>query len=221
MASLPIDLFLFDLSGTTVRDDGLVLGVFRAVTEEADLPVEDEWLQSRMGYGKERVFHDLLESRELPVSNAGLLARRFEAVLAEQLAATKAETLPGAIESLDAFEQAGIKVGFTTGFSRPTADLLLEQLGWQRRLSVASDEVPSGRPAPDMIRRAMSLSGVDDTNRVGVVGDTPADLLAGVAADCRYVVGVGHGTHSLRELEEHPHTHLLPDLNNLMVALRD
>jgi len=221
MASLPIDLFLFDLAGTTVRDDGLVLGAFRAVTEEADLPVEDEWLQTRMGYGKERVFHDLLESRELPVNNAGLLARRFESVLAEQLAATKAEPLPGAIESLEAFEQAGIKVGFTTGFSRESANLLLEQLGWQRKLSVTSDEVPSGRPAPDMIRRAMSLSGVDDPARVGVAGDTPADLLAGVAADCHFVVGVGHGTHSLRELDEHPHTHLLSDLHNLIAALAE
>jgi phosphonatase-like hydrolase len=221
MASLPIDLFLFDLAGTTVRDDGLVLGTFRSVTEEADLQVEDDWLQARMGYGKERVFHDLLESRELPVSNAGLLARRFETVLAETLVGHTAEPLPGAIESIEALERAGIKVGFTTGFSRPTANLLLEQIGWHRKLSVTSDEVPSGRPAPDMIRRAMSLSGVDDPGRVGVAGDTPADLLAGVAADCRFVVGVGHGTHSLRDLEDHPHTHLLPDLTRLMVALAE
>lgn len=221
MPSLPIDLFLFDLAGTTVRDDGLVLGAFRAVAEEADLPVEDDWLQTRMGYGKERVFHDLLESRELPVNNAELLARRFEVVLAEHLESQPAELLPGALESLQAMEDAGIKVGFTTGFSRATTETVLVQLGWQRKLSICSDEVPNGRPAPDLIRRAMSLSGVDDPARVGVVGDTPADLLAGAAAECHFIVGVGHGTHSLRQLEEHPHTHLRPDLQNLMIALAD
>ena len=52
-----------------------------------------------------------------------------------------------------------------------------------------------------------------------MAGDTPSDLGAGTAAGCGFVVGVGHGTHSLDELAAHPHTHLLPDLDGLTGVL--
>jgi phosphoglycolate phosphatase-like HAD superfamily hydrolase len=61
----------------------------------------------------------------------------------------------------------------------------------------------------------MRLCGVTDATRVGVAGDTPADLQAGTNAGCRIVLGVGHGTHTLSELTAAPHTHLLPTLAGL------
>ena len=43
---------------------------------------------------------------------------------------------------------------------------------------VTSDEVPHGRPHPDMIRQLMQRLGVQDPLRVAKVGDTRADLAA-------------------------------------------
>ena len=108
-----------------------------------------------------------------------------------------------------------MKVAFNTGFTRNTANVVIEAMGWQDRVSVASDEVAAGRPAPDLILSAMAACQVDDPARVGVAGDTPADLLAGKAANAGMIVGLGCGTHTLEQLREHPHTHLLADLTTL------
>ena len=66
-----------------------------------------------------------------------------------------------------------------------------------------------------MITEAMLRTGVTDVREVGVAGDTPSDMRAGSSAGCRWVIGVGHGTHTLDELAQYPHTHLVDDLSTL------
>ncbi len=44
---------------------------------------------------------------------------------------------------------------------------------------MCGDDVPNGRPAPDMILLAMKLTGVDDPAQVANVGDTTLDLESG------------------------------------------
>jgi phosphoglycolate phosphatase-like HAD superfamily hydrolase len=66
-----------------------------------------------------------------------------------------------------------------------------------------------------MIHALMRTLGVLDAARVAKVGDTPADLLSGAAAVCGWNVGVTYGTHGRRELERHPHTHLIDDIRQL------
>ena len=74
---------------------------------------------------------------------------------------------------------------------------------------VASDEVPRGRPHPDMIRLLMSRLGIKDPSRVAKVGDTRADLEEGANAGCGLVIGVTSGTFTREELRTYPHTHIL------------
>src|SRR5262249_21782852 len=87
--------------------------------------------------------------------------------------------------------------------------------------TIASDEVQQGRPHPDMIRRAMELTGVSDPGRVAKVGDTPADLHEGEAAQCALIVGVTSGSHTRDELAAHPHTHLIDRLSTLLTLVQD
>lgn len=216
---LPLELFLFDMAGTTVRDDDHVLEAFARTAQGAGLDLERSWLLPRMGLHKEAVFRELLEVAGRSSDAAPSLARAFEDAIEDVFRERPASPLPGAVELLNALEQAGVRVGFTTGFSRRTADGILRALGWQERLSVCSDEVAQGRPAPDLIFEAMRRAGVDDANRVGTCGDTPSDLGAGANAGCAIVVGVGHGTHDLASLAPHPHTHLFPDLEGLRALL--
>ncbi len=58
----------------------------------------------------------------------------------------------------------GIRVALDTGFDRAITQVILDRLGWALRgvidASITSDEVPRGRPHPDMIVRLMDdLSG--------------------------------------------------------------
>jgi len=210
-----MDLFLFDMAGTTIRDDGFVLRAFLAAAKSEGLTPEPQWVRARMGWKKLRVFELMLQAAGRSLDSAPSLNERFEEQIAVEVSRHAPEPLPGAVEAMRALRKAGAEVGFTTGFSEKTACLLLRLLGWPADVLAASDMVDEGRPAPDLIRYCMGTVGVSDAGRVGVAGDTPADLQAGAAAGCGMVVGVGHGSHSLEELAAFPHTHLLPDLKTL------
>lgn len=212
---MPIELFIFDIAGTTVRDDGFVHRAFLATAGEIGLRPDDGWVRSKMGVHKQQVLEELLRMNERNTADAPALARRFEEHIALQLRQSPPQPLPGVPECLAALDRASVRIAFNTGFSAATTRPLLAALGWAERTWVSSDQVARGRPAPDMILESMRRTGISDASRVGIAGDTPSDLLAGTAANCRLVIGVGHGTHTLDQLAPHPHTHLLPDLSRV------
>jgi phosphonatase-like hydrolase len=125
----------------------------------------------------------------------------------------------GALEALGQLRRAGIKVALDTGFSRKTVDTILRRLNWRAGqvidFTVASDEVPQGRPHPDLVHAAMRLAGINSPDLVAKVGDTPADLQEGQAAGCKLNIGVTNGTHTREELSVYPHTHLIDSLREL------
>jgi phosphonatase-like hydrolase len=121
--------------------------------------------------------------------------------------------IPGAAAAFATLRRAGIKVALDTGFSRPIADVLLARLGWSSPAvidaDVTSDEVPRGRPHPDMIHQLMRRLGIADPGRVAKVGDTRADLEEGTNAGCGLVIGVTSGSSSREQLAASPHTHIV------------
>lgn len=210
-----VDLFVFDLAGTVVVDEGQVLRAFQATAAAHGLPITEARLRARMGWHKQRVFATALAEAGRPVGAAAAMADQFVVEYARLTASVPLRPTPGALAVLARLRAAGVQVAFNTGFARATADLVLAAIECSGLPGVASDEVAQGRPAPDLILRAMQQCGVRDPARVGVAGDTPADLQAGVAAGCGVIVGVGCGTHRLAELSPHGATHLLDDLRGL------
>jgi beta-phosphoglucomutase-like phosphatase (HAD superfamily) len=96
---------------------------------------------------------------------------------------------------------------------------LLSRLGWLQAGVIdgwiATDHVKHGRPAPDMIRALMERFDVQESACVVKVGDTPADLEEGFAADCGLVVGVTNGSHTAAELRSHRHHALIGSVAEL------
>jgi phosphonatase-like hydrolase len=134
--------------------------------------------------------------------------------------------VPGAAATFAALRRAGVKTALNTGFGREVLDGLLARLGWSGDppavdAVVASDEVPRGRPHPDMIRSLMAQLGVRDAARVAKVGDTPADLEEGANAGCGLVVGVTNGAFPRAALERMPHTFLIDSIADLPAVLRN
>ena len=129
--------------------------------------------------------------------------------------------IPGVEHTFGWLRERDIKIALTTGFYRKVTDIILCATGWRDDLidaSICSDDVPQGRPAPFMIFRAMEMTGVTDVRRVIKVGDAALDLLAGVNAGVRGVVGVLSGQQGIEQLGRVEHTHImrsvvaLPDL---------
>lgn len=221
-ASPSIELVVFDIAGTTVRDIGFVERAFLSVAAEYELGLDSAWIKPRMGVNKLAVMREALACGHARTSaTAEELASAFEVAIDREVESGAAPALPGAAELIRELQAAGVRVAFTTGFSRKTALRVLEVAGLEGDAVVASDEVAKGRPAPDLVFESMRRTGVGNAASVAVVGDTPSDLGCGTAAGAALVVGIGHGTHSLEELAHHPHTDLVADLYSLRDLLSE
>lgn len=218
-----IELAVLDIAGTTVDEGGAVYRVLAAVLRAHGASPTEADVRTWMGADKRDAIAALLGvPRTAPLVEAGHTA--FVAELARAYAAIAPAPLPGVPEALVALRSAGVKVALTTGFDRAVTDPLLAALGWDvpgvLDAVVCADDVTVGRPAPDMIQRAMSLTGVTDPKRVLAAGDTALDMRAGRAARAGMVVGVLTGAHTAGELAaEHP-THVLTGVAALPGLLR-
>lgn len=213
-----IDLVIFDIAGTSVRDDGFVERAFLSVSQHHRLGLDAAWIKPRMGIHKLAVMREALDHAGNPSDTTPeQLAAEFEKAIEREVQSGNAPAMPGFIELFDDLRESGVKVAFTTGFARTTAEMVLKGAGIAYDMLVASDEVTRGRPAPDIVLEAMRRTGVDNPSRIAVVGDTPNDLGSATNAHAALAIGVGHGTHRLEDLSDHPHTHLAANMN----ALRD
>lgn len=92
---------------------------------------------------------------------------------------------PGMETVLSVAEQWGWQLAVFTGKGCLSALFTLEQLGVLPRLAVVvtSDDVPRHKPAPDGIVAILQHCGVKPSQAL-VVGDAPADIVAGRSAGC-------------------------------------
>jgi phosphonatase-like hydrolase len=226
-----IRLAVFDMAGTTVRDDNEVELCFSVACRETGIPISDDRIKALQGWGKHQVFTTLW-TEILGDSHPELAERAlksydcFREVLEEHYRTHPVVPTVGALEAFRFCREHRIKIALTTGFYRKVTDILLQQLGWfegldeQRMntgssvidLSVCSEEVPKGRPAPFMIQKAMTAFGIESPLEVVNCGDTPSDLLSADAAGVALNIGLLNGTHPRHLLEPHPHDVLLNSL---------
>ena len=219
-----IQLVVFDMAGTTVRDDDAVNTSLREALAAVAVVSRAE-VNTVMGLPKPLAIRKLLELRQggQGTVTAEMVASVHADFLARMLRFYRTgpgvEPMPHTLEAFDQLKAAGVRLALDTGFSRPIVDAILTRLGWKDSslldATVASDEVKRGRPQPDLILKAMALTGVSDPKTVAKVGDTPSDLFEGWAAGCGLVIGVTNGTHTREELASHPHTHLIGSLREL------
>jgi phosphonatase-like hydrolase len=220
-----IKLVVLDMAGTTVHDDDAVNTCLREALEAGGIAVSRDEVNAVMGMPKPVAIRALVEGGRgdgspAPPSLVDEFYRDFEArMLNHYRTDPGVRPMPHAVEVLGEIRAGGIKVALDTGFSRPIVDAILDRLGWAEGTfldaTVTSDEVARGRPFPDLIDRAMRLTGVADPKAVAKVGDTPSDLKEGAAAGCALVIGVTNGTHRPDQLAAHPHTHLIGSLKEL------
>jgi phosphonatase-like hydrolase len=211
-----IELVVFDMAGTTVHDGDVVSRALRAALSVAGVEVDPGAVNAVMGLPKPEAIARLLTAAGRP-SHIATVDTIHDDFVRRMLDHYKSDPtvreVPGTAATFAALRTAGIRVALNTGFSRAISAVVLARLGWHAPdtidADVASDEVPHGRPHPDMIRYLMTRLGIRDAHRVAKVGDTPADLEEGTNAGCGLVVGVTSGTCSREQLQEFPHTHIV------------
>ncbi|HKM62292.1 MAG TPA: phosphonoacetaldehyde hydrolase [Acidisphaera sp.] len=96
-----------------------------------------------------------------------------------------ADLIPGALDAIAALRARGVRIGSTTGYTRPImAELapIAAAEGYAPEVIVCAGDLPAGRPAPLMMWYAMATMGVWPARTVVKVDDTPPGIEEGVAA---------------------------------------
>jgi phosphonatase-like hydrolase len=226
---------IFDLAGTTIRDDHGVRDCLYQAAAEFKLATTPEQVQLHMGTNKihlyqfliakangERVdirdFEKVEAAETLPLATR--IFHRYEELMIAYYRREVTE-IPGAADTFRWCHAHGIKVATGTGFHRQITTAIMDGLGWLRDglvdLAVDVEHTPKhrGRPAPFMIFHAMAQLDIQSVREVLKVGDTPADMLEGVNAGCRGVVGVLSGPLGPAAWGRYRHTHLIPSVKEL------
>ena len=222
-----IELVVFDMAGTTVHDGDAVNESFRAALAAFGVGTDAAFVNTVMGLHKPDAIRILLDraGRNPSANEVDAIHEDFVKRMRNYYATDAAvREIPGATSAFATLRRAGVKIALNTGFNRAVADVLLGRLGWRAPAvidaDVTSDEVPHGRPEPDMIRLLMRRLGVRDSGAVAKVGDTRADLEEGANAGCGLNIGVTTGSYTREQLEVHPHTHIVTSVADVPELIR-
>lgn len=198
LATPEIRLVVFDWAGTTI-DFGCLApaGAFVAAFAERGVPVT--LAEARVPMGLHKKDHIRAMLRETVGEKWRTVHGRtwteadvdelYRIVTPKQVAAASqfSRLTPGVLECAGELRHRGVRIAATTGYFREAAEACYAaatQQGYLPDFVICADEVPSGRPAPWMIFRAMEALGVYPPCAVLKVGDTIVDIEDGRNAGC-------------------------------------
>jgi HAD superfamily hydrolase (TIGR01509 family) len=186
-AICPAEAVVFDMDGVLVDTEHLWDEVREALTEEWGGRYTPEAQQVMMGMSSRewsRYLNEVVGLDRLPeVINAEVVRRmlaRYEVEL---------PVVDGAVEAVRALHGDGYRLGLASSSNRELIDAVLGRLELTDRfaVTVSSEEVARGKPAPDVYLEAARRLGVD-TRRCVAVEDSASGIRAAHAAGMRVIV---------------------------------
>ena len=202
----PLKAAILDWSGTTVDKYVIAPAVcFVEVFNKHKVPITMPEARKPMGLRKDLHIKAILEqpavrdrwhqqyNRDPNQGDVDNMFRDFVPLQLEVLPKYSG-LLPGCIEAVDILRnKLHMKIGCTTGFTKPMVDILLyraKKQGFVPDSSVAGDEVINGaRPKPFMVYRNLDLLNVHPIQAVVKVDDTASGIGEALQAGC-WGVGV-------------------------------
>jgi HAD superfamily hydrolase (TIGR01509 family) len=180
-----IEAVVFDLDGVIVDSEHVWDEVRQRLAEERGGRWHDQASRDMMGMSSiewSRYMHDVIGLAEPPEEINAEVVRRLVAVYREEL-----PLLDGAVEAAEALA-ARWPLGLASSSNRELIDLVLRVSGLERwfAATVSSEEVPRGKPAPDVYLEAARRLGVS-AERCAAVEDSENGIRSAKAAGMRVV----------------------------------
>lgn len=193
----PVRAVVLDWAGTTV-DFGCIgpTAAFREAFAAFGVAVDIEEIRTFMGLKKIDHVRAMLRmstvaARWRQIHGRDPDERDVQAVYAKteplmlEFIADHAEPVPGLLEVVSALRARGVRIGSSTGYTRPMLDRLMSaaaQRGYEPEAAFCSTDVPAGRPNPWMCYlNAIALETYPMSAMVKI-GDTVADIEEGLNA---------------------------------------
>jgi len=214
-----VQAVILDWSGTTA--DAYVIApavVFVEVFKNQGVEISMEEARGPMGLRKDLHIKALTDDAVIRERWKGVhgrypgqadVDRMFADFVPAQLACLPkySKLLPGVARVIKRLQAQGIKIGSSTGFTRPMVNILekaAKKQGYVPDASVAGDEVVHGaRPRPFMVYRNLDLLDAWPIESVVKVDDTTSGVGEGLNAGC-WAVGVARYSNymNINTLEE-------------------
>lgn len=180
-----IEAVVFDLDGVIVDSEHVWDEARQELAQERGGHWHDEASRDMMGMSSpewSRYMHERIGLRESPEEINSEVVRRLEALYREEL-----PLIPGAAEAVQALAERW-PLGLASSSNRELIDLVLSASGLERwfRATVSSEEVPRGKPAPDVYLETARRLGVESA-RCAAIEDSENGIRSAKAAGMRVV----------------------------------
>lgn len=227
----PVELVVFDIAGTTVKDNGEIAIAFQDAMKAFGYAVPVEKINPLMGYKKTEAIMLMLNEYEkhdekITADYINEIHSRFVASMVHYYStAADLQPLPYAEEVFATLKDKGVKIGLNTGFPNEITDVIIDRLGWLNDgkidFVISSNEVKAGRPFPYMIEALMKKADVHDTKKVIKIGDTEVDVNEGKNAGCLYSIAVTTGAFAQEELMAYNPSFIISDLREVITIINN
>ena len=180
-----IEAVVLDLDGLLIQTEEIWDEVRETFARERGARYDATAQRAMMGMSStewSRYMHEELGVSDAPPEISAEIVRRMEERYRERL-----PLVPGAVEAVERLA-ARWPLGLASSSNRPLIDAVLElaDLGPLFRVTVSSEEVPRGKPSPDVYLEAARRLGVEP-ERCAAVEDSHSGIRSARAAGMRVV----------------------------------
>jgi phosphoglycolate phosphatase len=178
------EAILFDLDGTLIDSAADIhIAVNTAMAADGHAPFTLADVRSFIGNGIAMLVRRAYAARNVTLDGEALRLKTEEvAELYEARNSASTTLMPGAVEMLARYRDAGVKLAIVTNKLQDTTHAVLAHFDLARFFDVVvGDRDLPRKPEPDMLLHALSELGVRP-GRAVMVGDSPADVGAARAA---------------------------------------
>jgi HAD superfamily hydrolase (TIGR01509 family) len=180
-----IEAIIFDLDGVIMDSEQIWNQVREAFARERGGRWHDRAHRDMMGMSSlewSRYMHERLGVPDSPATISAEVVRRIEATYRRELPLMK-----GAVEAVERLAQHW-PLAVASSSNREIIELVLKMAGLSRHFAalLSSEEVPRGKPAPDVYLEAAHRLGADPTHCVAVE-DSQNGVLSAKAAGMRVI----------------------------------